>query len=75
MTKWLRLAGLLLLAIAIVVVIASLAVRQVAMHRAERDFPPPGRVVEVDGRRAHIHCVGTGSPTILLESGLDDRGS
>ena len=42
---------------------------------AERDFALPGRLVEFDGRRSHIYCTGQGSPTILLESGLDDRGS
>ena len=54
---------------------ASCVVRQVAAHQAKRDFPPPGRLLDIEGRLQHIHCTGTGSPTILLESGLDDRGS
>lgn len=77
--SWLRRlaawAGMFVAGLAVLVVAATLVVRQVAVHRAERDFPPPGRVVVVDGRRSHIHCTGRGSPTILLESGLDDRGS
>jgi pimeloyl-ACP methyl ester carboxylesterase len=39
----------------------------------ERDaarFPRPGRLVEVPGGRRHLHCVGTGSPTVVLEAGL-----
>lgn len=79
MKKWLRRltygAGILVAALVILFLVVSLVVRQVAVRRAERDFPPPGRVVEIEGRRSHIHCTGSGSPTILLESGLDDRGS
>ncbi|NNG16701.1 MAG: alpha/beta hydrolase [Gemmatimonadales bacterium] len=79
MNKWLRRlivgGGILIAALAFLVLIASLVVRQVAVRRAERDFPPPGRLVEIDGRLSHIHCTGRGTPTILLESGLDDRGS
>jgi pimeloyl-ACP methyl ester carboxylesterase len=77
--QWLRRlsygVGILIVSLILLVVTASVVVRVIAMHRAERDFPPPGKMVEIDGRLSHIHCTGTGSPTILLESGLDDRGS
>jgi pimeloyl-ACP methyl ester carboxylesterase len=33
-------------------------------------YPPPGRLVDVGGYRLHIQCVGTGSPTVVLEAGL-----
>jgi pimeloyl-ACP methyl ester carboxylesterase len=33
-------------------------------------FPPPGQLVNVDGRQMHIHCIGEGSPTIIFESGF-----
>ena len=68
-------AGILVGGLVFLLVAASLTVREVAVRRAERDFAPSGRLVEIDGRVSHIHCTGTGSPTILLESGLDDRGS
>ncbi len=32
--------------------------------------PAPGRLVDVGGHRLHLDCVGTGSPTVVLESGL-----
>jgi pimeloyl-ACP methyl ester carboxylesterase len=32
-------------------------------------YPPPGRLVDVGGYRMHIHCVGQGSPTVVLASG------
>ena len=30
----------------------------------------PGRLVEIPGGRRHLHCVGAGSPTVVLEAGL-----
>ncbi len=32
--------------------------------------PPPGELIEVNGRKIHIHCQGTGSPTVVFDSGL-----
>jgi pimeloyl-ACP methyl ester carboxylesterase len=40
--------------------------------RADPDlaaFPPPGRLVQVDGRQMHIYCIGSGAPTVVLEDG------
>jgi pimeloyl-ACP methyl ester carboxylesterase len=38
--------------------------------RDDRRFPPPGSLVEVEGRRMHIHCQGHGSPTVIVEQGI-----
>lgn len=35
-----------------------------------RRYPAPGQLVDVGGYRLHIHCVGTGSPTVVLDAGL-----
>ena len=32
--------------------------------------PAPGRFYSVEGRQMYIYCVGTGSPTLVIESGL-----
>ena len=29
----------------------------------------PGQLVDIGGHRLHLHCVGTGSPTVVLEPG------
>jgi pimeloyl-ACP methyl ester carboxylesterase len=34
--------------------------------------PPPGRLVEVEGHRLHLLCVGRGRPTVVLEAGISD---
>src|SRR5688500_17342462 len=33
-------------------------------------FPPPGLLVDVGGHRLHVICSGSGSPVVLLESGI-----
>lgn len=46
-----------------------------ARRAARRDFPPPGRMVDIGGRRIQLDCRGTGTPIVVLESGLDIAGS
>lgn len=43
-----------------------------AKTKIARENPPPGRLVEVGGYKMHVHCMGEGSPTVILEAGLDD---
>ena len=37
-----------------------------------RTYPAPGQLVDVGGHRLHLQCVGSGSPTVILESGLGE---
>lgn len=37
-----------------------------------RAHPAPGRMVDVGGYRLHINCVGTGSPTVVIDAGSGD---
>lgn len=37
-----------------------------------KNHPAPGRMVNVNGLSYHIHCMGMGSPTIILEAGLGE---
>ena len=30
---------------------------------------PPGRMVDIGGRRLHLNCTGTGTPTVVVENG------
>ena len=32
-------------------------------------FKPPGKLIDVNGRKMHIYCIGNKSPTIILDSG------
>jgi pimeloyl-ACP methyl ester carboxylesterase len=35
----------------------------------ERRYPPPGRMVSVGDHKLHLYCVGSGSPTVVIEAG------
>jgi len=37
-----------------------------------RTYLPPGEMVDIGDYRVHVHCVGTGSPTVVIEAGLGD---
>src|SRR5918997_1815757 len=40
-----------------------------AEARDTRAYPPPGQMVDVGGYRLHINCIGTGSPTVVIDAG------
>ena len=40
-----------------------------------RAYPMPGQLVDVGGHRLHLHCTGSGSPTVVLEPGLGGASS
>jgi len=63
--------GLLALIILIIALPATGFVYETVMAAGDAQrFPAPGQLVSVDGRQMHIRCVGEGSPTVILESGL-----
>jgi pimeloyl-ACP methyl ester carboxylesterase len=33
---------------------------------------PPGKLVDIGGRRLHINCTGKGAPTVVMEAGAGD---
>jgi pimeloyl-ACP methyl ester carboxylesterase len=39
------------------------------------DLPPSGRLVDVGGRSLYLECAGSGSPTVVLQSGLGEASS
>jgi pimeloyl-ACP methyl ester carboxylesterase len=32
-------------------------------------YPAPGQLIDIGGHRLHLHCTGSGSPTVILEPG------
>ena len=65
--KWL-LAGVV--GIVIISLIAGRVYQEVAESRDLERYPPPGEMIDVDGRLMHINCIGEGSPTLILELGV-----
>jgi pimeloyl-ACP methyl ester carboxylesterase len=38
-------------------------------------YPPPGQMVDVGGYRLHLNCSGSGSPTVVIETGWGDSSA
>ena len=61
-----------LLVLVLVLVGAGFLYENVSEARDQRFNPMTGRRFDVGGYRMHIDCIGQGSPTVILESGLGD---
>ncbi len=58
-------------------VIAAIAIGAVGAQyetvtRAREQQPAPGTLYDVGGRRLHLDCAGTGSPTVVFQNGLGE---
>src|SRR5438067_2242557 len=54
----------------VVVALVGASYEAIAAAGDARRYPAPGQLVDVGGYRLHIQCVGTGSPTVVLDAGL-----
>jgi pimeloyl-ACP methyl ester carboxylesterase len=52
--------------------VAGIGYQQLGSMMDARRYPEPGRLIDAGGHRLKINCTGTGSPTVILESGLGD---
>ena len=50
------------------VILAGVTYQSVATALERRDFPYPGRLVDVGNHQLHIFCTGAGQPTVVLEA-------
>ena len=48
--------------------VAGLVYEALADAAGAREFPPPGMLVDVGGRRLHLLCIGEGEPVVLFEA-------
>ncbi len=55
-------------AIVIFLVLAGATYQGVATALERREFPHPGRLVDVGGHQLHLYCTGEGAPTVVLEA-------
>ncbi len=51
-------------------VVAGAVYQAIETWRDRRRFSPPGRLVQFNDRRMHIHVTGEGTPTVVFESGM-----
>jgi pimeloyl-ACP methyl ester carboxylesterase len=53
------------------VIILFVAAPHLHSQTTDRSHPAPGRLVDIGGRKLHLDCSGSGSPTIIFEAGGD----
>ena len=68
--RMVRRCALALVILCTVTVMVSSILNAVAIRFFPGRNPPPGDIFLVGGNKMHIFCTGSGSPTIVLESGL-----
>jgi pimeloyl-ACP methyl ester carboxylesterase len=68
LVKWLWRGLLGLLALMVILALAGATYQAVATQIDQRNYPPPGQLVDVGGYKLHITCIGEGSPTVILEA-------
>ncbi len=61
-----------LLGLIVVLGLVGVIYESAAESADTRVYPAPGQMVDVGGYRLHINCVGTGSPTVVIDAGLGD---
>ena len=66
--KWLTRLVLGLITFIVVLSLLGATYQTAASKADEKRFPPPGQLIDVGGYRMHIHCMGEGSPTVILEA-------
>lgn len=60
------------LAVLLILLLVGAIYEPLAEAADARANPPLGQMVDVGGYRLHIHCTGSGRPTVVIESGWGD---
>ena len=61
---------LVVLALIVALPAAGALYQTLAVRRGAVRFLPPGRLVDVGGRRLHLVCIGSGQPAVIFESSV-----
>jgi pimeloyl-ACP methyl ester carboxylesterase len=59
----------------VMTVTAVASAGETALEHVQASPTMPGRLIDVGGRRLHLDCTGTGSPTVVLQAGLGGTGT
>jgi pimeloyl-ACP methyl ester carboxylesterase len=75
MLRWLRYVGFGLGGLVALLLLVGVGYEARGRRAAAREFPPPGRLIDIGGRRIQLDCRGSGAPTVVFESGMGVDGS
>jgi pimeloyl-ACP methyl ester carboxylesterase len=70
MLRWTKRVLLGLVGLLAVGALAGASYQSLATRADLSATPPPGQLVDVGGHRLHLWCTGTGTPAVMLETGL-----
>jgi len=65
-----RVAGVLVALLAVILV-ALIVHQRFAQRRFVQRTPPPGELFDVGGHKLHLHCIGSGTPTVVIDAVRD----
>jgi pimeloyl-ACP methyl ester carboxylesterase len=68
--RWIGRGLAALVGLIAVLALVGASYEAIAARGDARRYPAPGQMVDIGGYRLHIQCVGTGSPTVVLDAGL-----
>ncbi len=66
--NFLKRSIIFLTVLVLVLTITGMVYQTAGSESDRRNFPAPGNLIDVGGFKMHIHCVGEGSPTVILET-------
>jgi len=72
--RLLKKAGVMIAGVLALLLAMGAGWERLERRQAAAAYPPPGRMVDIGGRRMQIECRGAGSPTVVFETGLDYYG-
>jgi pimeloyl-ACP methyl ester carboxylesterase len=58
-----------------IVLLAAVMSDDAQAYRGDQIYASPGQPIDIGHRKLNLYCTGTGTPTIVLESGLGGRAS
>jgi pimeloyl-ACP methyl ester carboxylesterase len=70
--KWIKRIMARLLMLILVLTALTYTAGMFAKRQLARENLPPGQLTDVGEYNMHIYCAGEGSPTVILEAGLND---
>lgn len=65
---WLVRIGIVLLVLPFILAFSGATYQALASALDQRNYPPPGQLVDAGGYKLHLLCMGEGAPTVILDA-------
>lgn len=68
--RWIRRIAVTVIVLVILLAVSGWIYQSISESNDLQHYTPPGQLIDIGTHRLHVYCTGTGSPTVVLESGL-----